>query len=125
MAKKDSPDEESLPEDPADIPPPQPQAQTIPILAKVGEIVFVRNSPSTVLPAIVVNDFSGQNAPGVVSLVVFMNDVFNVANPVKFIASAQHESDSIPDEVLINEPLVWWHGADESERILKVEAPAA
>ena len=90
-----------------------------PMLARTGDTVLVRNGAAT-YPAIVINDFGGQNAPGAVSLVAFVLDI-HTPNGVntQYIPMAQHETDSISDSVLLNEPMLWWRGREESERVVK------
>jgi hypothetical protein len=97
---------------------------TPPIVGRIGEMVLVRCSETQSVPALIVNDFAGQNAPGVVSLCVFMAEQFTQTSPVRYIASAQHETDAIPDSVLISEPYVWWRGMEESDRKLRKEESA-
>lgn len=75
---------------------------------KVGDIVLVRSSAKSFVPAIVVNDFQGQNAPGVVSLVVFLAEQFQSPTPVKYVAAAQAETAEIPDKTLAEESYAWW-----------------
>ena len=104
--------------------PPNSQSDS-PLLARVGDAVIVRNGMNLV-PAIVVNDFAGQNAPGVVSLVAFVIDIHSAYGVnVQYIPSAQHETDQITDDVLLAEPMLWWHGREESERVIKPKEEAA
>ena len=95
------------------------------ILANVGEIVIVRVQGNQFVPAIVVNDFGGDNAPGAVSLLVFMPNPLDATVPFKFVPMASHVADAVEDNTLLNEPFLWWHGQDEPARIIKPKEAAA
>jgi len=78
-----------------------------------------------VVPAIVTNDFSGGNAPGVVSLIVFNAADFNNVL-VKAVPSAQAETKNTDPEDLSRELFMYWMpmGSDLAKRDLQKEIDA-
>lgn len=104
----------------APTPPPSPSpSSTTP---GTGTIVLVRSTISSLVPAIVTNDFAGQNAPGVVSLIVFNPSSFDTTL-VKSVPSAQAETFEIGAEDLSRELFMWWQpmGSSLAKRDLQKE----
>lgn len=101
--------------------PPKPSAAT-PVAPPIGTIVLVRSSYNTLVPAIVTNDFAGQNAAGAAALVVFNSASFD-NQPVKVIQSAQAETFEIDAETLSRELFMWYQpmGSSLAERNLQKE----
>jgi hypothetical protein len=83
---------------------------------------LVRSTISSLVPAIVTNDFAGQNAPGVVSLIVFNPSSFDTTL-VKSVPSAQAETFEIGAEDLSRELFMWWQpmGSSLAKRDLQKE----
>lgn len=111
---------ESKPTPPPAPDPPKPAAT--PIAPPIGTIVLVRSSYNTLVPAIVTNDFAGQNAAGAAALVVFNSASFD-NQPVKVIQSAQAETFEIDAETLSRELFMWYQpmGSSLAERNLQKE----
>ena len=104
-------------------PPPDPPKAPAPTTAPpIGTIVLVRSSYNTLVPAIVTNDFAGQNAAGAAALVVFNSASFD-NQPVKVIQSAQAETFEIDAETLSRELFMWYQpmGSSLAERNLQKE----
>lgn len=77
----------------------------------IGTIVLVRSTINSLVPAIVTNDFSGQNAPGVVSLIVFNPSSYD-NTLVRAVPSAQAETSEISPEDLSRDLFMWWQPVD-------------
>ena len=88
----------------------------------IGSIVLVRSTVNTLVPAIVTNDFAGQNTAGAVSLIVFNAQPFD-NNPIRVVPSAQAETKDISAQDLSRELFNWWQpmGSDMAKRDLQKE----
>jgi hypothetical protein len=73
------------------------------------------------VPAIVNNDFPGQNMPDTLGLTVFLSTPYETAVPIRLIPDAQRETKDTPLDSLVNEYYRWWRPKGDKGRDLEKE----
>lgn len=85
-------------------PTPAPAASAGP---RTGDIVLVRQDIRNVIPAIVTNDYAGQNTSGVVAVVSFTAAPYG-GSPFNLVPNCQPETKDTPAEDLISTFQGYW-----------------
>ncbi len=88
---------------------------------QLGEIVLVRSSQTQSVPAIVVNDYAGQNSPETLGLMVFLANPYEANTPLRLIPDAQMEKADSPLTSLANDFYKWWRPKGDKGRDIPAE----